>query len=133
MLTTFFIILRRKWNQLTYSHVYHAINGLLITYAYELSNLKLIHGFTTLSILSSVLKFFFYFLNCFTHVSALYRFLRRFKGILKLCHNLMLSFALIHSIKFLFCDNFVIILIHVVDCGIAFSVARMKNGKIKIL
>lgn len=117
LFTTVFIILRRKRNQLSMIHIYHQISNLLIIYAYQLSNnLKLICGFMTLSILSSAFKFLFYFLNAFTHVSALYRFLGRFKAMLNYAHNLMLSWALIHSIKLLLChDAILIFIIHVLD------------------
>lgn len=130
LLTTFFIILRKKRSQLTYTHVYLTIKDLLIISAYEFSNLRLIHGFMTLSILTSALKFSFYFLNGFTHVNALHRFLRRFKAMLNYFNNFILSCTLIHSIKFLFCGNFVIIFVHAVDFGIIFGL-KIKSWKIK--
>lgn len=129
-MTSIFVLLRQKRAQLTILHSYLNIDELLIICAYVNANINFINGFMMLSIISSVFKYTYYLLYCFTHVSALYRFLRKFKEALYYMHYAVLSYELIYSLKFVFCDDSFIFLVHAIDIVAIILIERFKIRKI---
>ena len=131
-MTSIFVLVRHKRTQLTILHFYLNIDELLIICVYVKVNLNFIHGFMMLSIISSVFKYIYYLLYGFTHVSALYRLLKRFKEALYYMHYVVLSYELIYSLKFVFCDDSFVFLVHLVDIVAVIAMERLKKPKIKI-
>lgn len=129
-MTSIFMLLRQKRTQLTILQFYLSIDELLIICAYVKVNLNFIHGFMMLSIISSVFKYIYYLLYCFTHVSALYRLLKRFKEALYFMHYVVLSYELIYSLKFMFCDDSFVFLVHLLDIVAIIAIGRLKKRKI---
>lgn len=128
-MTSIFVFLRQKRTQLTILHFYLNIDELLIICAYVNMNLNFIHGFMMLSIISSVFKYIYYLLYCFTHVSALYRFLMKFKEALYYMHYVVLSYELIYSFKFVLCDDSFIFVVHLVDIIAIIIIKRLNKRK----
>lgn len=141
LIETVFFVFRKKWNQITFLHVFHHVSSILIFWIFfKYSGGMMEVFFLVVSEIAHIVKYVYYMLSSYTNVTRLYRFLIFIKPVTIILQMIELILFLGHSLRAVMgdCDLTVLFYIQIVNvialfCMYAqlFISCYMKRHRIK--